>query len=137
MTSSSSGWRKCRVTLAIVLQLGWFVRSESKFLKLTTTLYSSRNCFLIRRHKQPGNLNNQSNPLVISISSAGVLRYYFLSLIRLHTIHRLLVMYSSRDRNLQDQDLAQISRRDRDFVIKAKTETCKFETETSHLFDGN
>jgi len=35
---------------------------------------------------------------------------------------------SGRDRNLRD--LAQISRRDRDFVISAETETWKFETET-------
>jgi len=27
--------------------------------------------------------------------------------------------------------------RDRDFVIKAETETWKFETETSHFSDGN
>jgi len=40
--------------------------------------------------------------------------------------------WRSRDRNLRDRDLAQISRRDRDFVIKAETETetWKFETET-------
>jgi len=31
--------------------------------------------------------------------------------------------WCSRDRNLRDRDLAQISRRDRDFVIKAETET--------------
>jgi len=41
----------------------------------------------------------------------------------------------SRDRNLRDR--AQISRRDRDFVIKAETEiktkTWKFETETRDL----
>jgi len=36
-----------------------------------------------------------------------------------------------------DRDLAQISRRDRDFVIKAEAETWKFETETSHFSDGN
>jgi len=37
----------------------------------------------------------------------------------------------ARDRNLRD--LAQISRRDRDFVINAETETWKFETETRDL----
>jgi len=31
--------------------------------------------------------------------------------------------WCSRDRNLRDRDLAQISRRDRDFVKKAETET--------------
>ena len=47
--------------------------------------------------------------------------------------------WCSRDRNLRDRDrdLAQISRRDRDFVIKAETktetETWKFETETRDL----
>jgi len=47
--------------------------------------------------------------------------------------------WCSRDRNLRDRDLAQISRRDRDFVIKAETETetWKFETETSHFSNGN
>jgi len=37
------------------------------------------------------------------------------------------------------KDLAQISRRDRDFVIKieTETETWKFETETSHFYDCN
>jgi len=33
----------------------------------------------------------------------------------------------------RDRDLAQISRRDRDFAIKAETETWKFETETRDL----
>jgi len=38
-------------------------------------------------------------------------------------------------RYLRDRDLAQISRRDRDFVTKAETEneTWKFETETRDL----
>jgi len=44
-----------------------------------------------------------------------------------------LGQWCSRDRNLRDRDLAQISRRDRDFVIKAQTETWKFETETRDL----
>jgi len=43
----------------------------------------------------------------------------------------------SRDHNLRDRDMAQISRRDRDLVIKTETETWKFETETSHFSDGN
>jgi len=41
--------------------------------------------------------------------------------------------WCSRDRNLRDRDLAQISRRDRDFVKKAETETWKFEIETRDL----
>ena len=48
---------------------------------------------------------------------------------------RCLDQWCSRDRNLRDR--AQISRRDRDFVIKAETEiktkTWKFETETRDL----
>jgi len=45
------------------------------------------------------------------------------------------LQWCSRDCNLRDRDLAQISRRDRDrdFVIKAETETSKFETETRDL----
>ena len=47
------------------------------------------------------------------------------------------VCYDKSACNLQyrDRDLAQISRRDRDFVIKAETETetWKFETETRDL----
>jgi len=43
--------------------------------------------------------------------------------------------WCSRDRNLwdRDRDLAQISRRDQDFVMQAETETWKFETETRDL----
>jgi len=45
------------------------------------------------------------------------------------------LQWFSRDRNLRDRDLAQISRRDRDrdFVTKAETETWKFETEARDL----
>jgi len=48
-----------------------------------------------------------------------------------------MAQWCSRDRNLRDQDLAQILSRDRDFVIQAETETWMFETETSHFYDGN
>ena len=43
--------------------------------------------------------------------------------------------WCSQDRNLRDRDLAQISKRDRGFVIKAETESesWKFETETRDL----
>jgi len=45
------------------------------------------------------------------------------------------IQWCSRDRNLRDRDLSQISRWDRDwdFVIKAETETWKSETETRDL----
>jgi len=53
----------------------------------------------------------------------------------LYYVSELKRQWCSRDRNLRDRDLAQISRRDRDrdFVIKAETETRKFETETRDL----
>ena len=57
------------------------------------------------------------------------------------TLPDSMVQWCSRDRNLRDRDLAQISRRDqdRDFVIKAETETetWKFEIETSRFCNGN
>ena len=56
-------------------------------------------------------------------------------LLVLHIDITYLKQWCSRDSNLRDRDLAQISRRDRDrdFVMKAKTETWKFETETRDL----
>jgi len=123
--------------------------SESLLSSLSRKPFESESSKNFSSQSQSHDLvNSNQSRITGTVESLGVIGLQARVNVESHEISRFFYniiflwngtkrQWCSRDYNLRDRDLTQISRRDRDFVIKAETETWKFETETSHFSDGN